>query len=445
MKNLVSVYIVSKNYGRFVEKAIQSVLNQTYLNWELFLINDNSNDNTLKVFKKFNKNKKIKKIISLKKNNGLQKISNSILKICNGEFIIRLDADDWLNENALLVLVSKINTKRGYGLAYGGYYYVDENGNELGIENNFDITKKNLNFPPHGACTLIKTRTLKEVGGYSTSIKAQDGWDLWLKLKERVDFCAIGLPLFYYRKHGQSLSDNYKKIINERGKIIENLGKNRGSYKLKILAIVPIKKDFIDIKNAPFVKYKNKNLIEHALGAINKSKYINTVAVATTHKDIVRYIKSKFEKKNKEYIYYLRNKKYDKSFYSKIENLILDTTSFYNKKNKFYPDIIVFFNLHVYRKDISHIDKAINLLIENKKDTIFSVIKEKNAIFKFKSSEMKILNKGRFDNLDFNSEIIYKFNNSIIASWYQTIKDKNLFDGNLGFIETEENDVVKIL
>ena len=85
------------------------------------------------------------------------------------------------------------------------------------------------------------------------------------------------------------------------------------------------------------------------------------------------------------------------------------------------------------------------MLIENKKDTIFSVIKEKNAIFKFKSSEMKILNKGRFDNLDFNSEIIYKFNNSIIASWYQTIKNKNLFDGNLGFIETEENDVIKII
>ncbi len=446
MKNLVSIYIVSKNYGKFVEKAIQSVLNQTYSSWELFLVNDNSKDKTIKIFKKFKKkNKKIKQIIDLKKNYGLQKISNHILKICNGEFIIRLDADDWLNENALLVLFSKINSKKNYGAAYGGYYYVDENGDELGIENNFDITKKNLNLPPHGACTLFKTRALKEVGGYSTSISAQDGWDVWLKLKERVEFCSINLPLFYYRKHGQSLSDNYQRIIKERGKIFKNLGKNRGSYKLKILAVVPIKKDFADKKNAPFVKYKNKNLIEHALYSINKSKYIDSIAISTTHKDIVKYIKAKFKKSDKEQFYFLRTKKYDKSIHSKIENLIIDTSNFYYSKKGFNPDIIIFFNLHVIRKDVSHIDKAINLLIENKKDTIFSVIKERNPIFKFKSSEMKILNKGRFDNLDFNSEIIYKFNNSIIVSWHQIIKEKNLFDGNIGFIELEENDVIKIL
>jgi len=446
MKNLVSIYIVSKNYGRFAEQAIESVLNQTYTSWELFLIDDNSKDNTLNIFKKYKtKNKKIKKIINLKNNSGLQKISNHILKICNGDYIIRLDADDWLNENALLILVSKINSKKNYGIAYGGYYYVDENGSEIGLENNFDITKKNLNFPPHGACTLFKTRVLKEVGGYSTSISAQDGWDVWLKLKERVKFCNIDLPLFYYRKHGQSLSDNYQRIIKERGKIIQSLGKNRGNYKLKILAIVPIKKDFIDKKNAPFIKYKNKNLIEHVLHSINMSKHIDSVAVSTTHKDIVSYIKKESKKSNKDFFYFLRDKKYNKSIHSKIENLISETSDFYSSKKGYSPDIIVFLNLHVVRKDVTHIDKAINLLIENKKDTIFSVVKEKNPIFKFNSSEMKILNKGRFDNLDFNSEIIYKFNNSIIVSWCKIIKEKHLFNGNLGFIETEENDVIKIL
>tara|TARA_B100001173_G_C16002517_1_gene554114 strand:- start:454 stop:1794 length:1341 start_codon:yes stop_codon:yes gene_type:complete len=446
MKDLVSIYIVSKDYGRFAEQAIQSVLNQIYTSWELFLVNDNSKDNTLTIFKKYKaKSKKIKQIINLKKSNGLQKISNHILKICNGNFIIRLDADDWFNENALLVLVSKINSKKDYGIAYGGYNYVDENGTEIGLENNFDITKKNLNFPPHGACTLFKTRSLKEVGGYSTSITAQDGWDVWLKLKERVKFCSINLPLFYYRKHGQSLSDNYQRIIKERGKIIKSLGKNRGNYKLKILAVVPIKKDFIDKKNAPYIKYKNKNLIEHALRSINKSKYISSVAVSTTHKDIVSYIKKKVKKSDKDFLYYLRDKKYNKLMHSKIENLISETCNFYSLKNGYNPDIIVFLNLHVVMKDVSLIDKAINLLIENKKDSIFSVVKEKNPIFKFNTSEMKILNKGRFDNLDFNSEIIYKFNDSIIVSWFQIIIEKHLFDGNLGFLETEENDTIKIL
>ena len=58
MKNLISVYIVSKNYGKFADQAIKSVLSQTYKNWELFLVSDNSKDNTTKIYRKYySKNK----------------------------------------------------------------------------------------------------------------------------------------------------------------------------------------------------------------------------------------------------------------------------------------------------------------------------------------------------------------------------------------------------
>ena len=135
MKNLISIYIVSKNYGKFVDKAIKSVFDQTYKNWELFLVSDNSKDNTAKIYKKYAlKNKKIKKILIYKKNIGLQKISNNILKICKGEFLLRLDADDWLNKNALLLMINKILSKKSYGAVYGGYYYVDINGKKIGLE-----------------------------------------------------------------------------------------------------------------------------------------------------------------------------------------------------------------------------------------------------------------------------------------------------------------------
>ena len=134
MKNLISIYIVSKNYGKFVDKAIKSVFDQTYKNWELFLVSDNSKDNTAKIYKKYAlKNKKIKKVLIYKKNIGLQKISNNILKICKGEFLLRLDADDWLNKNALLLMINKILSKKSYGAVYGGYYYVDINGKKLDL------------------------------------------------------------------------------------------------------------------------------------------------------------------------------------------------------------------------------------------------------------------------------------------------------------------------
>jgi len=446
MKNLISIYIVSKNYGKFVEQAIKSILNQSYKNWELFLISDNSKDNTAKIFKKYySKNKKIKKIINYKKNTGLQKISNNILKICNGEFIIRVDADDWLNDNALLLMISKINSNNNYGAVYGGYYYVDETGKKIGIEDNFELNSSNSNFPPHGACTMFKCRSLKEVGGYSTNIKAQDGWDVWLKLKERVEFCCIDLPLFFYRKHGKSVSSNYKKLIKERGKIIDKININRkGDYKLKILAVLPIKKDFFDKKNAPYLKHENKTLIEHTINSIKKSKMISNTLVSTNNKNIINFIKKKFFRmKNIDYL--LRPKKYEKSLYDNLESLLLDASNYFKNKKNFLPDIIVFFNLHVIRKDTSHIDKSIKVLIEQQKDTVFSVIKERNPIFSFNRGLMEVLNKGRFNNLDYNNEIILKFNNSIIASWDSIIRNKTLFEGNLGFIELADKDVYKIL
>ena len=168
MKNLlplISVYVVSKNYGRFVSKAINSILKQTYKNWELFLVNDNSSDNTTKIFKTYkSKNKKILKILNLKKNTGLQKISNNILEICNGHYILRLDADDWMDENALFIMITKMNSVKNCKLVYSGYFYVDNKDYILGFENYFESINKKNNFPPHGACALINTRVLKEVG-----------------------------------------------------------------------------------------------------------------------------------------------------------------------------------------------------------------------------------------------------------------------------------------
>ena len=84
---LVSVYIISKNHEKFVKQAIQSVIKQTYLNWELYVIDDNSTDKSFEIAKSFKKNKKIN-LIKFKINFGLQKIANQILKKAKGKYFI---------------------------------------------------------------------------------------------------------------------------------------------------------------------------------------------------------------------------------------------------------------------------------------------------------------------------------------------------------------------
>jgi len=294
---LISIYIVSKNYGKYANKAIRSVLNQSYKNWELFLANDNSNDNTKQIFSKYKNNKKIK-IFNKATNQGLQKIANQILSKCRGKYIMRLDADDWLNEFALELMLKKIE-KNNTKIVIPGYYYVNEKGKILGIENNLISIKAKKHIPFHGACTLIEVNTLKKVGGYFENVIAQDGLDIWYKLKNKnIKFDVINLPLFYYRKHKSSVSENKKKIYSARSKIL-NLQKSLKNdlKKIKVLAILPIKENYKNYKNIPFKKFYKKTLLEHSIYAAKKCKLISNIMVSTSSKKILNFLKKQKKQK----------------------------------------------------------------------------------------------------------------------------------------------------
>ena len=90
------------NYGSFIEESVNSVLKQSYKDWELLIIDDGSTDNSLDVLKKFNNHKQIK--IIKQKNKGLNVTNNIAIRLSISEYITRLDPDDFLDENYLLVV-----------------------------------------------------------------------------------------------------------------------------------------------------------------------------------------------------------------------------------------------------------------------------------------------------------------------------------------------------
>ena len=78
-----------------------------------------------------------------------------------------------------------------------------------------------LDQPAHGACTMIRTKILKEMGGYDESFNKQDGYDLWIRLIDSHKVSNINLPLFYYRQHSKSLTSDKLDLLKTRGKIIK--------------------------------------------------------------------------------------------------------------------------------------------------------------------------------------------------------------------------------
>ena len=440
-KPLVTISITCKNYGKFLKKSLESVLNQTYKKIEIYVVDDNSEDQSKKILDSLKKKYPKINCIYNKKNLGLQKISNSVIKICNGKYFLRLDADDWLFKNTVKLMIESFELKKNIDAVYGNYNYVNESGKIIGYENNLNIIKKHI--APHGACTMYKVSDLKRVKGYFTDIKAQDGWDTWLKLRNTINYYHLDKPLFYYRQHQESLTKKKKNILKERGKIFKKVASMSNNNNAKISLVIPIKNSFGDLKNVPFKKIGNLTLIEKLFKTILKLDGNFDIIFTTSSSRVIKCLnKCKNMIKNKKIYIFRRPAKYEKSISSLQE--ILNFSKHQYRKKKGDSKIFLFMNLHIIRNKIDHVISTINLMKISDFDIIFSVFREKEPIFKFQKREFSLLNAGRFNNLDFNSETIYKFNGSVICGKWNILDKGNMFKKKSGFVETADGEILNI-
>ena len=217
---MVTVYITNYNYANYIKQAIDSVINQNFQDFELIIIDDGSTDNSKDIIEQYINNSKVK--IIYQKNKGLNATNNKALSLSKGKYIVRLDADDFLNENALLLMVKELESNEEIGLVFSDYYLVDKLGTIITEEKRHDFKKVSLfDQPAHGACTMIRKSVLKEVGGYSKEFSRQDGYELWIKISKYKKVSNINLPLFNYRKHGENLTEDKEKLYATRHKIIK--------------------------------------------------------------------------------------------------------------------------------------------------------------------------------------------------------------------------------
>ena len=446
-KPLVTIYIPTRNYGKFLKQSVESVIDQVYSNWELFIVDEGSKDNSKLIAEEYqNKYPRKIKFIQNIKPLGLQKLANNILKIANGKYMIRLDADDWLHKIALSQMVEKLEDNSNAGIVYANYFYTDEDGNTIGIETRHELKSDNQSsqLPPHGACTLFETNSLKKVGGYSENVNAQDGWDLWYKLYKKVGAISIDLPLFYYRQHNASLSQDNNRLLKARAKIFEEIRHTlKSNSKPKVLAVIPVKESYPNLQNVPYQKINGKSLLEISINSALNSKQVNAIVVSSESKNVLKFSEQLESKKIVSSHYrYLRSP--DKSNNIPITDFLRSAGDFYQKECGEYPDILIYLSLHAINRTQDHIDKAINNLIISESECVVSVQEEREPMFNITNSGLNLINPGRFKDLSFEKERLYRFNGSIIASTWNNILKNNLFGSKTSFIEMNHNDSIQV-
>jgi len=292
---LITVYITNYNYGNFLDKAIKSVLNQSYKKFELIIIDDGSTDNSKKILEKYNNNKKIIKII-FQKNKGLLFSNNVALKMSKGEYITRLDADDWLDQNFLQVMVNEIKKNRNIGMIFCNYYIVNKSGEiqDQFFRHNFKNVKL-LDQPAHGACSLINVKCLKNVGGYNQNLRSQDGVDIWIKLILKFKVVNVNLPLFYYRQHGKNLTYNKIKLYQSRDKVFDLNSKKKKRIIRNTICIIPIRGN--NENSIALKKINSKTVINMIINNILETKLIKKIFVSSPDDKILNHIRKINNKK----------------------------------------------------------------------------------------------------------------------------------------------------
>jgi len=204
----VSIITPSYNSSKFISKTIQSVLAQTYQNWEMIIVDDNSNDNSNEIIRQYVEKDRRIRLIKLEKNSGPAMARNRAIKESVGKYIAFLDSDDlWMPEK----LKKQVAFMSGNNLVftYSSYNLIDEDDNNLGVF----ITKKNIDYD-----SMLKTCSVgcltavydaSALGKLYMKNVGHEDYALWLNILKKIKTTkGMAEPLATYRIMKNSVSSN---------------------------------------------------------------------------------------------------------------------------------------------------------------------------------------------------------------------------------------------
>lgn len=210
-KDLISVGIPFFNAEKFLSKAIESVISQSYDNWELLLLDDGSNDGSLKIAKGFEQKDNRIKVFSDGRNKGLGARLNELATLSNGEYIARMDADDIMHPIRLETQVQILIDNPNIDVLGTNAYVIDENDLVFGMRyrENSGMTKVEHFIHP---TIMGKKQWFLDNPYDEKAIRIEDA-ELWYRTKQFSNFMMTNEPLLFYREFGTSYYPKYLKVI----------------------------------------------------------------------------------------------------------------------------------------------------------------------------------------------------------------------------------------
>lgn len=230
---LVSVVIPCYNHEKFVQDCIQSVIDQTYENIELIIIDDGSKDNSVEKIKEMVqkcKERFVRFDFRARVNKGVSSTLNEALEWCTGEYISPIASDDQMLNNKIEIQVEFLDKNTNYVAVFGGINQIDDNNKYIRT-----LTKKSrsysfddiarLDYFLQAPTQFFRLKDIIDIGGYSEEFKIED-WYSYLKLTMSGKLIYLMEDVICnYRRHANNGSKNMQLML-EKIRIIQNIGLN---------------------------------------------------------------------------------------------------------------------------------------------------------------------------------------------------------------------------
>ncbi|MFN4151216.1 MAG: glycosyltransferase family 2 protein [Candidatus Sericytochromatia bacterium] len=267
---LISVVIPTYNRSNYLIEALNSVINQTYKNIEIIIVDDGSKDNTKEIVNNYIELNKIKNIkYYYKDNGGVATARNFGIQKSEGIFISFLDSDDLWKEDKLLKQIKLFNDPK-IGLVHSHYSILKEDNQLItNIPEKEEKFNGNMysNMKIHNlvgtSTVVIRKECIDKVGFFEGEYSPAEDYDLWLRISKEYDFGYISESLVYYREFSsENISRNLTKLENGVIKILNKHWDN--------ISITKSEKEDKDLAYSRFYSYLSTNYYEQE----NKEKFI---------------------------------------------------------------------------------------------------------------------------------------------------------------------------
>jgi glycosyltransferase involved in cell wall biosynthesis len=216
MASTISIVTTVYNRAQYLEAAIESILSQSYPNFELLIWDDGSTDDSVKIAQHYAQNDtRIQLIVA--PHQGLTTALHSAIAHTTGAYLGWVDSDDLLAPTALEQTAAVLDTHPEVGLVYTDYQVIDEQDRIRGLGQRCQIPYSKdrllLDFMTFHF-RLIRRAVYGQVGGIDPAFERASDYDLCLRLSEVTQVHHLPQPLYYYRQHSSNVTNNQLKQIH---------------------------------------------------------------------------------------------------------------------------------------------------------------------------------------------------------------------------------------